>query len=957
MAIRNGTTGNDTLDGNLGGNVDDVLNGGLGNDLYLYTLGSGNDVINDTGGLDTVQLGDPLNLYRGWHFYRSGNDLVMDFNGQGRVTVTGQFLGLPVIEVLAFADGGTPYSFSNLFTGSTGNDVLIGTSSAETITGNSGDDLIFGNEGNDTLSGGGGDDELHGGTGNNSIDGGAGWDEASYDDAAAGVTVNFSGQTQNVSGHLLADGHVLQASGAEDVLTGIELVGGSAFADVFYDGGTAVLISFSGGAGNDTFHVGGGSFSGVDYSIDNNGGVIVNLSNASINVNNVIVASKTARDGDGDTDSFVLSGNHLRIEGSEFNDYLRGQDDIGGTLLVGHAGNDTIVSGAFSDTAGYGTGDATSGAIVNLSARAITVSGVTGHAGGVTVNSNQALDEFGDTDTLINILNAIGTAFNDYMIGSSGDNWFSGLGGDDTLNGGAGQDAAQYFNASSGVVVNLVSGTATGGDGNDTLISIENVTGSNYGDTITGNSTTGGNNYLAGNGGDDSLTGGAGNDWLEGGSGNDTLSGGLGNDTMIGGDGSDLYYVDNAGDLVSESNADLATGGSDTVYSTLSAYTLTANVENLRLLATGTANGTGNSLNNTLYAGAGDNVLDGGAGIDTVSYTYATSGVIVNLTALLAQETDGSGRDTLHAVENLNGSSYDDILIGNALANVLNGGAGADYMNGRDGSDTYYVDNVSDLVSETNANLATGGTDIVYSTLSAYPLTANVENGRILATGAANLTGNPLNNLLYAGAGNNVLDGGAGTDTVSYLYASAGVTVSLASTLAQATGGSGADTVLNVENLTGSSYNDKLTGSIGANSLNGGVGTDLLDGGTGNDLLIGGLGNDTLTGGAGNDIIRFDTVFNTLPNNDTITDFNVIGDTIQLENAIFTALTATGPLTASSFVSGTGAHAMDGNDYVIYNSTTGALYYDADGSGVGAAVQFATLTGTPALTNLDFMVT
>jgi serralysin len=101
---------------------------------------------------------------------------------------------------------------------------------------------------------------------------------------------------------------------------------------------------------------------------------------------------------------------------------------------------------------------------------------------------------------------------------------------------------------------------------------------------------------------------------------------------------------------------------------------------------------------------------------------------------------------------------------------------------GGDGSDGYFVRDGGDVVSETNAVLATGGTDTVYSYLSAYTLTANVENGRILSTGVANLTGNTLNNVLYAGAGNNVLDGGSGTDTVSYAYGLAGttgVTVSL----------------------------------------------------------------------------------------------------------------------------------------------------------------------------------
>jgi Ca2+-binding RTX toxin-like protein len=80
-------------------------------------------------------------------------------------------------------------------------------------------------------------------------------------------------------------------------------------------------------------------------------------------------------------------------------------------------------------------------------------------------------------------------------------------------------------------------------------------------------------------------------------------------------------------------------------------------------------------------------------------------------------------------------------------------------------------------------------------------------------------------------------------------------------------------------------------------------------------------------------------------------------DKIQLENAIFTALTATGALGATKLRSGAGiSAAADSDDYLIYNTSTGALYYDADGNGGGAAVQFAVLTGNPLLTAGDFVV-
>ena len=119
------------------------------------------------------------------------------------------------------------------------------------------------------------------------------------------------------------------------------------------------------------------------------------------------------------------------------------------------------------------------------------------------------------------------------------------------------------------------------------------------------------------------------------------------------------------------------------------------------------------------------------------------------------------------------------------------------------------------------------------------------------------------------------------------------------------------------------------------------------------------MDNDILTGGLGSDIIRFDTLLNASTNRDTITDFNVVDDTIQLENAIFTSLTTLGTLAATSFRSGAGIiSAADANDYLIYNTTTGNLYYDADGSGAAStAVLFATLDTHPVLTSLDFMVT
>ena len=309
-------------------------------------------------------------------------------------------------------------------------------------------------------------------------------------------------------------------------------------------------------------------------------------------------------------------------------------------------------------------------------------------------------------------------------------------------------------------------------------------------------------------------------------------------------------------------------------------------------------------------------------------------------------------------IENAIGGSGNDTLTGNAANNHLDGRAGADRMTGGNGSDRYYVDHTGDRVSESSASVTTGGKDTVYSYLSAYTLPSNVENLRLLSSETANGTGNRLDNTLYAGAGNNLLDGSSGTDTVSYAYATGGVTVSLARDSAQATGGSRSDRLVSIENLSGSPYHDKLTGSSAANRLDGAAGNDTLSGGSGNDLLLGGLGNDSLGGGSGNDIFRFDTRPSASSNRDRISDFNVRDDTLQLENAAFTSLTRVGTLAQGSFRAGNGfTSAHDANDYLIYNRTTGALYYDADGNGTdAAAVQLATIGSGLALSHLDFVV-
>lgn len=434
---------------------------------------------------------------------------------------------------------------------------------------------------------------------------------------------------------------------------------------------------------------------------------------------------------------------------------------------------------------------------------------------------------------------------------------------------------------------------------------------------------------LNGGTGNDQLFGGVGADQLNGNDDNDLLNGGAGADTMRGGNGNDTYVVDNAGDITIEASP---TGGIDTVESSVT-RNLTANIENLTLTGAAAITGNGNALNNVitgnaaanlLYGFDGNDRLDGGAGADTM---YGGNGddtyVGDNAGDQFVEASPSGGNDTVETsitrnltanIENLvltgaaaitgYGNVLNNSITGNSAANLLygfdgadflDGGAGADTMYGANGDDTYYVDDANDLFIEGSPS---GGVDTVVTTVTRN-LTANIENLSLIGSAAISGYGNVLNNT-----------------------------------------------------VNGNGANNSLYGLDGADRLNGNGGDDVLFGGNGDDELIGGLGADTLVGGAGADTF----VFNDTPgggNVDTISGFSVADDTISLGIGASGALSP-GALNANAFV--IGAAAADADDRIIYNSSTGQLFYDADGNGAGVQVLFATLAPGLALTNADFIV-
>ncbi len=350
---------------------------------------------------------------------------------------------------------------------------------------------------------------------------------------------------------------------------------------------------------------------------------------------------------------------------------------------------------------------------------------------------------------------------------------------------------------------------------------------------------------------------------------------------------------------------------------------------------------------NTLIGGAGADILDGGAGIDTASYVGSPEGVDVSLTTHVGHGGDAEG-DWLGNIENLTGSSLSDTLTGDGNANRLDGGEGADTLRGLGGADQLIggggVDTAdySASAAAVTVSLGTGkglGGDAEGDTLSGVEnLIGSVLGDTLIGDNNANrLDGSDGNDLLNGDGGADQLVGGAGNDTVTYATPLAAVQVNLATGIGHG-GRAEGDTLSGIENLIGTALSDTLVGNTAANRLDGG------------------LGNDRLTGGSGADTFAFTTA-PSASNVDTITDMTVGSDLISLASSIYSALQAgptPGSLAASSFRYSTQASTSGGLGEIIYNATTGSLSYDADGSGAGAARQFAQVSSSLALSASSF---
>ena len=505
-------------------------------------------------------------------------------------------------------------------------------------------------------------------------------------------------------------------------------------------GGTDTL---DGGGGDDTYIL-GAEATGTDTVADSSGtdtitsSITRSLADYTA-IENLTLTGSANVNGTGDGGNNTITGNtgNNTLDGGDGDDVVLGGD--GNDIVNGGAGDD-VLSGQVGVDQVNG-GDGTDTVTFSTSTTAITIDLVNNTATG------------GAVDTLTSIENARGGTVADILIGNAEDNILRGGGGADDIDGGLGDDAADYFEKTSAVVVTLNgSSNATvtvGGVAEDIIRNIEGVRGSTVADTLTGDAN---DNTFRGNGGSDTIDGGAGSDFAD--------------------------YNDKSSAVVvtlnGSTNATVTVGGvaDDTI-------------KNIEGVLGGSAGDTltGDGLDNFFRGRGGNDTLDGMVGIDTALYGDKSVAVEVTLNGgtNVTVTVGGVAEDTIRNIENVNGGTADDTLTGDTLANVLTGNAGDDNLSGGGGNDTLEGNSGSDsydggagddtyvLGGAGNKSITdASGTDTISSSvtrsLAGYTM---IENLTLTGADDINGTGNAAANDITGNSGDNILDGSAGDDTMT----------------------------------------------------------------------------------------------------------------------------------------------------------------------------------------------
>jgi Ca2+-binding RTX toxin-like protein len=878
---------------------------GSGNDSINFTARSAN-TINTGSGDDTINAGLGYDVIDGG----SGNDLlIVDYStniyGAGGIS-TSNFQS--VVSSVGF--NGYFQSFS---TSSTADTTSFSNIERFNITGTAVNDNIKTGSGNDTITAGAGNDTIDGGSGANNLNGGAGNDKYIVSNSSGGTVINDSSGVDTIQLSASINASSLNKSGTSLL---IDLDGDRQFSAV----NDLTILNF--------FSTSGSAGDGFIENIQNLVGtaIIDQFANDSIT-------------GSSNNDNFYGGIGNDTIDGGPGNDYL-----IGGTgtdSLIGGEGDD-ILDGAGDTTSADKFAGGTGNDVYGVYSASTTVVEI--NSEGIdtvwTIVDNYTLSPNVENLYLVGNLTGNGNSSNNIIVGyGADDHVINGLGGDDYLIGGTGKD------------------TIDGGDDAD---------------------------YLNGGAGIDDLRGGAGNDVLDGAGDNSA-------DTFTGGTGDDVYGVYNSATKIVE-NAD---EGNDTVWTAVD-YNLSDHVENLYLVGNLTGNG-----NN------GNNIIVGySVGVHAAN-SYTINGLGGNDYLI-----GGAAKDTIDAGDGddyLNGGAGIDDLKGGAGNDVLDGSGdnSADTFAGGNGDDSYGIYNSATKIVEN----AGEGNDTVWTAvdynLSDYVenlylvgnLTGNGNNGNNIIVGysvgahAANsyiINGLGGNDYLIGGAAKDTIDGGDGDDYlngglgIDDLKGGAGNDVldgsgdNSADTFAGGTGddvygvynsatkiienaGEGNDTVWTAVDysLTANIENLYLVGSINGNGndesnliVGYGIGNNTIHGLDGNDTIDGGAGDDNLFGEVGNDTFILNKSNNGI---DIINDFEVGSDLLQLSKTDFAGIMdVNGVLAAGVFTTGTSATSID--QRLIYDNTSGDLFFDVDGSGSTAQVQIARLSTKPSLTSNSFSI-
>ncbi|WP_237772510.1 calcium-binding protein [Herbaspirillum robiniae] len=714
---------------------------------------------------------------------------------------------------------------------------------------------------------------------------------------------------------------------------------GSNANDLLYGGtGNDTLI---GGTGN-TFFEGGAGADIITGGV-NSTGTNVNTASYANSGAGVTVNLVTGLGTGGDAQGDVLT-NIQNLKGSAYSD----------TFVANAAVNRLDGGSGGSDTVSYES--STSAVTVNL----VTGTGSGGYAQG---------------DTYTHIQNATGSAYDDVFIASTDANRFDGGGGSNTVS---------YVNSSAGVNINLVSGTGSGGAAaGDTYVRIQNVIGTAYDDTFVGSLDA--NSFDGGSGGNDTVsyassTAGVSVNFVSGRGTGGFAEGDTYNhiQNVIGSAFDDVFIAG-----VDSKNFNGGSGGSDTVNYGASTGAVTVNMITLTGSGGYAQNNTythiqnivGSSYSDTFIASIDANNFNGGlGGSDTVSYAFSNAAVTVDL-----YNGSGSGGyaqgDVLAHIQNVIGSNYDDMFIASADVNNFNGGGGSNtvsyfYSVGGvtvdltntigTGTGGYYAagdsfTNIQNIigsvyddtfVASADANSFDGGTGSLHNRVSyaastdAVTVDLNYTNGTGTSGGYAagdkltniqDLTGGAGDDTFVASLAENNFDGGAGSNRVSYAASNAAVTVDLV--LGVGTGGyANNDTYTNIQNVTGSNFDDLFIASLAANKFDGGAGNNTVSytkAGDGNGVtvdLFNGVGHNGFA--AGDTYANIQNVIGTAYDDTFIADGNVNffngqqgSDTVSYENS-------TAGVTVNLVSNrGTGGFA-DNDSYASIENVTGSKYDD-----------------------------